>query len=506
MAIQALVEQLNGTGLQDNFLSVGRFLSEGKWSEICEDAECPIETDVTRYATAVMLENTQRFIQSMDETTRAVAIGDFQKYALPMVRAIFPELIANEIVSVQPMLGPVSLVFYLDFVMGSNKGAVKRGDTAFSSVVRGPSHVNYSSHQIDEEFVAASAQPASSVSLQFYPAIPGTVVVTDGVQTAVDNGAGTFVGNVSAGTIDYAAGTISNLTFTATPSANVTASYQYDMEANANIPQMDMLLQSSPITARPRKLRTNWSLESAFNLRALHGLEAEVELTAAVAAQIRHEIDREIILDLKRIAGSGSAFWNKDLPSGVGYTEQKLTIIDAFVAASNLIHLQTGRGRATYIVCGENVASVIETLPNFEAVPGMPNGLTKGVYKCGRLNNQWDVYKDPFYPVNQFQMGFKGSSFLETGFAYCPYIPLYATPTIVLDDFIARKGLATQYGKKAINPYFYVTGEIGKGSDLETKAGVSAGTISSSGTAKMTHGTYADLGLTNPRTFGTSAS
>jgi hypothetical protein len=239
---------------------------------------------------------------------------------------------------------------------------------------------------------------------------------------------------------------------------------------------MDLVLNHSPISARPRKLRTNWSLEAAFNLRSLHGLEAEVELTAAVAADIRFEVDREIITDLQRMSGAGSVYWNTD-PSGAAgsnyysYTEHKLSIIDAFVTGSNLIHKATGRGRANWIVCGEKVATVVETLPGFVANPGIPTGLTKGAYRCGRLNGMWDIYKDPFYQDDYFLMGYKGASFLEAGYVYAPYIPLYTTPTVVLDDFVARKGLATQYGKKAINSLFYVTGQIGNLAALAAKAG-----------------------------------
>lgn len=488
MSINALVEDMNSSGVHDNFLSVGRHLSETKWRDLCEDVSAPIERDDTRYGLAVMLENTERYIANLDETTRAVAVGDFQKYAMPLVRAIYPELIANEIVSVQPMLGPVSLVFYMDMVYGSNKGSVRRGDTAFSSVARGANNPDYSSPTVDSEQIGTGAAAgAVSVSvLSYLPIVPGTVQFTDGTQVITDDGNGGLVGDVGGTgyTINYESGAITGgasntLTFAqdVANGVSVTCTYQYNTEANSNIPQMDLVLNHSPISARPRKLRTNWSLEAAFNLRSLHGLEAEVELTAAVAADIRFEVDREIINDLQRMAGAGSVYWNTDpgggsSPNYYSYTEHKLSIIDAFVTGSNLIHKATGRGRANWIICGEKVATVVETLPGFVANPGMPNGLTKGAYRCGRLNGMWDIYKDPFYQDDYFVMGYKGASFLEAGYVYAPYIPLYTTPTVVLDDFVARKGLATQYGKKAINSLFYVTGQIGNLSTLAAKAGV----------------------------------
>jgi hypothetical protein len=67
------------------------------------------------------------------------------------------------------------------------------------------------------------------------------------------------------------------------------------------------------------------------------------------------------------------------MPTGVSYAEQKLSFVDALVTGSNLIHKKTGRGTANWMLCGENVANVIETLPGFVANPGLPNGMTKGV-------------------------------------------------------------------------------------------------------------------------------
>jgi len=498
-----LVEQTSGRGLSDNFLSLGRVLSEERWADYCNDPEIPIAEDATRYGLACMLENLDRFLGQLDETTRAVAIGDFQKYAFPLVRAIFPELVANSLVSVQPMLGPTSLIFYLDFVYGTNKGSVRRGDTAFSAVARGPNNPSYTSPNVDEEQVATGdgTTVAFTANISFTPIVPSSIVITDGIQVVTDNGAGGVTGDASAGSVNYANGSLA-VTFSSAPSSGtpITVSYTYDMEANPLLPEMDLVLQSTPVMARPRKLKTKWSLEAAFNLRSLHGLEAEVELTSAVGSEIRFEIDREVILDLQKLAGAGSVFWNKDLPQGVSFTEQKLSIIDTFVTASNLIHKTTGRGTATWILGGEGVANVIETLPGFVPTPGLPSGLVKGVYRAGRLNGRWDFFKDPFYTDNFFMMGYKGMSFLEAGYVYAPYIPLYTTPTIVLDDFIARKGLATQYGKKAVNPLFYVTGEVDRGLALETKAGVAAGTISSSGQAVLTHGSAKeDLGLATGR-------
>jgi len=318
-----------------------------------------------------------------------------------------------------------------------------------------------------------------------------------------DDGNGALAGDGS-GTINYSTGT-TTVTFTGNVATGVavTADYHYDMEANTAdmIPQVDAVIQNVPVIARPRRLRATYSLEAGFNLRALHGLEIQVELVAAVGASIRHEIDREIIRDLQRTASAGSVFWNKDLPDGVGYTESKLSIVDALLTGNNAIHRATGRATATWVLAGQNAATVLESLPGFVPNPGVPSGLMKGVVRTGNLRGQWDIYKDPFYDPNFFIMGFKGSSFLEAGYVYAPYIPLYTTPLVVLDDFIARQGIGTHYGKKSVNPLFYVTGEIGTGAALKTKAGTSTDlSDSSSKKALITHGSAIDLaGILNGR-------
>lgn len=457
----------------EQVIAVGDQLSESRmWKPFVED----IENDFNRRATAIVLENTRRFIEGLDETTKAISIGDFQKYAFPLVRAIFPELVTQQLVSMQPMMGPVSQVFYLDFVYGSTKGSVTKGSKVFDSLGLGPNNPYYSSPLVEGEVIGTGNANTTQFTpnLTYTPVRAGSVSITDGASTVTDDGAGNLVGD-GTGTIDYVSGAV-DVTFVNAPasSASITVNYEYDMEGNSNIPEIDLILTSSPVVARPRKMKARWSLESAFNLRALHGLEAEVELTSAVGANVRFEVDREVILDLTNAVPSYNLApaWSKSkvfkdtdtfstatgASDTVGYTEHLLSATNQFVVAGNKIFGSTGRATGQWIVIGLSVADVIETLPGFVPVPGMPNGMTKGVYMAGTLNGRWTIFKDPFYPANQWLMGYKGSTFLEAGYVYAPYIPLYTTPMIVLDDFVGRKGLATQYGKKMINPRFYSKG------------------------------------------------
>lgn len=448
-----------------------RELAEGPWRPLVES----IEDDATRELTAVLLENERQFIANMEEDVKIQSIGSFEKFVFPIVRAVFPNLIAKDIVSVQPMAGPTSLVFYLDAVYGSTKGSVTAGDTMFSARKGHLADDQYSSEKVTgETLVTATAAGGNTVipasTLDLGSARPGTVVIsgittgTDAAWSATDNGVGTFVmngaGNTfsAAPTVDYATGVVSTFTLgTAQKAATpVMVTYYYNSEGSANIPIVDFNLSSVPVSAQPHKLRARWSVEASTNLKALHGMDAEAELVALLAEKIRWDIDRRIITDLFTIASAGSVSWNKPAPAAVSYNDHKQTFIDALIEASNLIFRATRRGTGNFVVCGTNVANVVESLYGFrpQAVAG------NGVVFIGTLQGRWSIYKDPYMDADTFLVGWKGNSFLEAGYVFAPYVPLYTTPTYVLDDMLNRKGMMSQYGVKAINGDFYATGTV----------------------------------------------
>jgi len=160
---------------------------------------------------------------------------------------------------------------------------------------------------------------------------------------------------------------------------------------------------------------------------------------------------------LTNIAAAGTVSFDRKLPTGVSWTEHKQAFLDTLVEASNLIFQQTRRATGNWVVAGVEVCNIIETLPGF-----VPSGATggMGVMKIGTLQGKWDCYKDPYMTATDFLVGYKGVSFLETGYIYAPYIPLYETPTITLDDFVVRKALGTQYGKKVVWDKFYCSGNV----------------------------------------------
>ena len=447
-----------------NRVNEGVKLATGQWRHLCEDL---VKKDEYRGAmTALLLENTHRFYRSMQEDTKIANVGVWDKFAMPIIRAVFPNLIATDLVSVQPMDGPTSLVFFLEARYGKSKGSALAGQTAFSALDGKDGQYLYSSETIDEEVIGegdGNDLTPTITPLSWKPIRPGSVILTATVGSATrtirDNANGVLSGTNVSGTINYATGEIA-LTFVTTPPDNgtqITAQYDYNSEGNSELPQLDLMISHSPVQAHPHKLRARWSVEAATDLKAVQGLDAEAELMAFIAEQLRFEIDRGIIQDLFAVSNTGNlAAWDKTPPVGVPYYTHQLTFINSLIEASQVIFKRTRRATANWIVCGTNVASIIEALPNFKpvAISGA------GVVHLGNLMGRWEVYKDPYLPDNEALLGYRGTSFADAGFVYAPYVPLYRTPTIYLDDMVGRVGLMSRYGKKLVNPNFFVKTSI----------------------------------------------
>ncbi len=469
------------TGLEqhyiDNRIERGIELWNKKYRALCEDGVknpdvLPPMSEYQKGVLGFILDRFARF--QMLETVRVHNIGNFDKFAYPIIRLIYPSLITNEIVTVQPMAGPTSLLFYLDFVFGTTKGQIMAGQTAFDAIAGPLDTRTYSSEDVIGEDTGQT-KPSNgglvTFTLKFAPVRPKTFRLDlDTVENtiATDDGLGNISGtDIVAGTINYLTGVV-NITFAAGASGALLASYVFDSEANDKIPEYELQLTSSLVTARARKLKVRWSLEAAQQVNALHGLDLENELVGAIAQQIKFEIDRETINNLFNIAAAGTSTWSKTVPAGISFTEHKLSLVDAIIDASNLIYLATKRAQANFIIASTDVATIIESLPTFIPNPGaLQTQGTTGIVKIGVLQNRWVVYKDPFLGQNLPPaqrsiaiVGYKGASFNDAGYIYAPYIPLYLTPTVTLDDFVARKGIATQYGTKVVNPRMYAKLQI----------------------------------------------
>jgi hypothetical protein len=255
------------------------------------------------------------------------------------------------------------------------------------------------------------------------------------------------------------------------------------------IPEIDIKIESLSVVATSRKLKAKWSPELAQDLNAYHSLDAEVELTQILSEQIALELDREILNDLLTQANGANLFWSRapgkfvnkltgktitrdnsvstTFEPGPQFTgtvqEWYSTLVETIIDAGNIIQRKTLRGSANFIVVGTDVATVLESSlmykPSYSIDgQGQAGAMTIGAEKVGSLSNRFTVYKDPYFPRNRILIGYKGGSYLETGYVYAPYVPLIVTPTMFApEDFTPRKGVMTRYGKKMVRSDFYGT-------------------------------------------------
>ena len=252
------------------------------------------------------------------------------------------------------------------------------------------------------------------------------------------------------------------------------------------IPEIDIKIESIAVTATTRKLRARWSPELAQDLNAYHSLDAEVELTQILSEQIALEIDREILNDLLTEARGANYYWSRSpgkfvnktsgveatmassLSSGPQFTgtvrEWYETLVETIIDVANEIHRKTLRGSANFIVVSPEVATIFEASVLYKPSIKLDGDgqvsapFSLGAAAIGSLSNRFTVYKDPYFPRNKILVGYKGGSYLETGYVYAPYVPLIVTPTIFApEDFTPRKGVMTRYGKKMVRADFYGT-------------------------------------------------
>lgn len=415
-------------------------------------------------------------------------IEGFDVVAFPLVRRVFGKLLANEIVSVQPLNLPSGLIFYVDAQIGTS---ANRTNSAYSTVY--DAHYNNGARDYSMGAATAASGLASTfvnwtnatttIPLAITATSPSTFEqVMQSLQVWGISGASAWPGATSnkleitranytldpqtwMQDLDGTAYTI-NIKVTALPGAAYSAigatwlNYA-SQEAVTAMQEVKLVVKSVPVQVTSRKMKAHWTPELAQDLAAYHSIDAEAELTALLSEELGAEIDREIIADLI-IAAPYTTTWAYSMSGAAysGYQTQKVhnqTLLTEINKISNQIHKRTLRGGANFIVCSTEVASVFDDLDNFHGLNETETEqFNLGIENIGNLQSRYTVYKDPFLPADVCLIGRKGTSWLDTGYVYAPYIPFQLTPVINdPDDFTPRKGIMTRYAKKVVNNKFY---------------------------------------------------
>ena len=236
-----------------------------------------------------------------------------------------------------------------------------------------------------------------------------------------------------------------------------------ELEFEEKIGEVSFDLESVTVSVTERKLRAQWSPELAQDVAAFHNIDAEAELTALLSEQVAAEIDREILRDLRKGA-AWTLRWDyngwRRLSLTTSYTQKdwNQTLITAINQLSAQIHKSTLRGGANWIVVSSEVSAIFDDLEYFHVSNASPeqDQYNMGIERVGTLAGRYQVYRDPYFPPNQVLIGHKGTSLLDTGYIYAPYVPLQLTPTMYNPfNFTPIKGIMTRYAKKMVNNRFY---------------------------------------------------
>ena len=450
----------------------------------------------------------------LNESTALGVEGSFETVVFPIVRRVFSKLLANEIVSVQALNLPIGKLFYFvpkigrsnfdgtgtnQMAMGESfdsngnlydgfygedgfydksKG-VKSNDTAATVTTANLysfSKTGFSSKTGTSivsgttEIVKITISAATTTRIEDVEEFLSTLKVTDGTDELDFYFPAQKYGSplMDAAGVAYIAISAKDAETVALADLDVTYNTYGNLELADEMGEVSFELKSVTVSVIERKLRAQWSPELAQDVSAFHNIDAEAELTALLSEQVAAEIDREILRDLRR----GAAWrlsWDYKGVTGRGidttnaqafYTQKEWnqTLITAINQVSAQIHKATLRGGANFIVCSAEVSAIFDDLEYFHVSNAAPeqDKFNMGIERVGSLSGRYQVYRDPYFPADTILMGHKGTSLLDTGYIYAPYVPMQLTPTMYNPfTFAPVKGIMTRYAKKMVNNRFY---------------------------------------------------
>jgi len=450
------------------------------WSEV-KDALLEGLDSQKKQIVGTLLENQKQHILTESAAAGAVQAHDiagFRKILIPMIRRIIPGTIATEIVGVQPMQGPVGLVYTMRYRYGEGVNVPAAG-TAGNPWGANPVGNDGTLNAGDEMF------GNNPVLRQFYSGAAGAAVGTPADQPAgssgIANAAAAEAGidaDASRGAWPSSLPAYNSSLYGPYPGAGVDAigkqyagrlyggSGSYIEGSGGRTVKLEVISQA--VEAGTRKLQAGWTVEAMQDLKSQHGLDLESELTQVVSAEIVQEIDSEILSDLIALAGTVSSYDYATVGAGPGY--QPAYLGDRFAnlgitinAVANEIARKTRRGPGNFIVVSPMVVSILQSAAKSVFAPAVA-GSFKGpnnTMLVGTLNGTIKVYS---YLWNQTQgvnlggtgadtilVGYKGGNGeTDTGYFYCPYIPLMSSGVVINPvTFQPVVSMMTRYGKTA---------------------------------------------------------
>ena len=397
-----------------------------KWQPVLEHPDLgKIEDSYKRAVTTLILENQEKAMredasflsEAAPTNSTGGQISNWDPILISLVRRAMPNLIAYDVCGVQPMTGPTGLIFAMRAKFASSDGDEALVDEA-------PGHSN------DD----AAGDLTSSANTGTNPKLLN------------DSPAGTYLA----------------------PTGMTTAQGEALGDATANsFAEMAFSIEKTTVTAVTRALKAEYTMELAQDLKAIHGLDAETELSNILSTEILAEINREVVRDLYITAVPGaqvntttSGTFDLDTDSNGRWSVEKFKgLMFQIERDANAIGQQTRRGKGNLIICSADVASALQMAGVLDYTPALNNNLNvddTSTTFAGVMNGRYKVYVDPYsanVAASQYYVaGYKGSSPYDAGFFYCPYVPLQMVRAVGENTFQPKIGFKTRYGMAA-NPF-----------------------------------------------------
>jgi len=420
-----------------------------KWQPVLEHPDLPrIEDSYKRAVTTLILENQEKALKEdrsfLSEAAPTNSTGGqfdtWDPILISLVRRAMPNLIAYDVCGVQPMTGPTGLIFAMRSSYTSMNGAEALVDEADSGISNDDAAGNLTS----------SAMTGSNPAI-LNDASPGTYLSPTGMTTAQGEALG-------------------------------------DSSTNA-FAEMAFSIEKSTVTAVSRALKAEYTMELAQDMKAIHGLDAETELSNILSSEILAEINREVVrsLYITAVAGaqintSTAGIFDLDTDSNGRWSVEKFKgLMFAIERDANAVGQQTRRGKGNMLICSADVASALQMAGVLDYTPALNNNLnvddTTTTF-AGVMNGRFKVYVDPYaanVTAKQYYIcGYKGTSPYDAGFFYCPYVPLQMVRAVGENTFQPKIGFKTRYGMAA-NP-FAAAGAVAAGDTVNTDASLDANT------------------------------
>lgn len=434
------------------------------------------------------LKQSQRLFEATTTEDHIAFLG----IQLPVIAALLPSLVLNDIATVQALDRRIAAVFYMDV-----QASAARGELAADEVIHS-AKTGYNTKKAARQFAMAGVpreevQDGDGTTSSTTGINPGIILMENAkVERRTAAGSYETIATCSSdGTFSSVSGTgvtvtgsiLAAGTYTITVSGAdsddtilLTYFYQYDLPTDDNgeksgVPEEDINLTQETLTAMDFPVRAKYSIGAAIDLQKAHGINLEDQVVQYLGGSVKFAIDQH---GLEMIVAAGTSddaapsttVWDASIHSGQAWLLHKYEFLDRLIEGSNNIYKKTKRGVANFMVCGNDVARVVRQLVSdgqFKPSPAI-NQTPTGPINIGNVTavNNMSIIQNPDMDDDDYVLGYKGDNFLMSSFIYAPYIPLFASPTLITSDLIAQKGFLSSAGFKVVNAGMFSSGSITK--------------------------------------------